>query len=111
MLALHAEQRRAELIQPEATLQPDKVDDIAVKDMLNGGQFPLFHDLPPITITDEVPSMAVGLSPALLLKAAMRGCRCSKVPKQPKTTSRRPQAITIIVFSLCASNSGLKSDC
>src|SRR5258708_4162841 len=100
MPALHARERRAELVQAEAALQSDEVDDIALDDVLCMGQFPS-HDLPSAAMAGASP-MAVCL--VLVQKAAMCGCLHSNLPSLPNIPSRYPQAIAVSFFSFCESN-------
>ena len=87
MLSLNAPKRLTQPLRIEAALQSYEVDNVAVDHMLDGGQLSS-HASPPVTLTDERLSIAIRVGALLLQKAAMRGCRSSKVPSRPKSPSR-----------------------
>src|SRR6266550_5255166 len=82
MLSLHTPERQPEPLRIDAAFQSYEVDDVAVDHMLDGGQLSS-HASPPVSVTGELLSTAICLGSLLLQKAAIRGCRCSKVPSRP----------------------------
>ena len=87
MFSLYAPKRLPQPLRIDATLQSDEVDNVAIDHVLNGGELSS-HASSPVSVTDEFLSIAIRLGWLLLQKAAIRGCRSSKVPSRPKSPSR-----------------------
>src|SRR5258708_24800153 len=110
MLSLHAPKRQTEPLRVDAAFQSYEVNNVAVDHVFDGGQLSS-HASPPVTLTDELLSIAICLGPLLLQKAAIRGCRSSKVPSRPKSPSRYPHVIAVIFFSFCGSYWSTRNTC